>query len=354
MAGDGLDQRVDRREFLRRAGMTAVLLAASDGLLPRKELAEAAVAASTLQDLPESRSVADLLFEPGRRMAVGEDAVGDPGVWRFSEADGTWERIAGAAAFPEGTRLTTITALEEVIVAAGFITQTIREDVVANEQGVLSVQPVESIEPAVFSSADGRVWTVAARRLPSVQWGAFSRMVTASDGRLFGVGSSFTEPGPSETGALFGVVTEDLKGWEAVELGGVADPIHGGVTLLASHGERLLLGAAGIGLASLYVADDPAGPWRPLPAPSMPDPVSFIGIAPHPRGFLLAGVERFGDGVFLWEGGEGGWLRRTPDPELQGAWTLTDLDGATGIADVAGSLGSTLSDMTGFVAQLEG
>ena len=331
-----MDQRasrpadVGRREFLKRATMTAAAASAA-GLYPAALAGPAFGRPRDLPPLEAAGRVSGIVAGPNRLVAVGEDLGQAPAVWTYVFGDRSWTQAAGASAFPAGASLRHVGVVRGTFVAAGAI----------SSEGAPShggdAPHDHGTSPALFRSADGVRWEVVPTGLKRVAGGTFDAIAGLRGGAL-AVGTRFDEADVAEGYGFVAAASRDGVSWRQTTLPGVVPPQHGSVTLLSDVGLGLLFATNGFLTTNLYLSSPAGRTWRRLATPRVEGPVTFIAAA-RARGVItLAAIDHLDEALF-WRGDGRTWRAIDPPRGLGRGAKVVDLEKIRGDVVAAGVRG---------------
>ena len=333
-----MDQRasrpdgVGRREFLKRAAMTAAAASAA-GLYPATVAGPAFGRAGDVPALDADGRVTGVIAGRDRLVAVGEDASQAPAVWTHVLGERGWTQSADASAFPAGTALRQVATLGGAFLAAGAISSE-----GAHAHGGDGPHS-HTTSPAIFRSLDGAHWTPVLTSLEGVAGGALSGIAALSGGGALAVGTSFAEADVAEGYGLIAATSRDGVAWRPTALPGVAAPRHGSVTLLADVGGGLLLGTNGFETTNLYLSSSSGRTWRRLATPKVAGPVTFVAAARSGGALTLAAIDHLDDALF-WRGDGRTWRSIEPPRAVGGRAKVVDFEKVDGAVVAAGFRGT--------------
>lgn len=322
---------VGRREFLKRAAMTAAAASAA-GLYPATVAGPAFGRAGDLPALDADGRVTGIIAGRDRLVAVGEDVAQAPAVWTHVLGERSWSRSADASAFPAGAALRQVATLGGAFLAAGAIST---EGAHVHDAGGTHAH---TTTPAIFRSVDGARWQPVLTGLDGVAAGALSGIAALDGGSVLAVGTRFAEADVAEGYGIVAATSRDGVAWRPASLPGVAAPQHGSVTLLADVGRGLLLGTNGFETTNLYLSSPSARTWRRLSTPRVAGPVTFIAAARSGGTLTLAAIDHLDDALF-WRGDGRTWRAVDPPRAVGGRAKVVDFERIDGAVVAAGFRG---------------
>lgn len=345
----GVNEGVDRREFLRRAAMVSVATAIAGSTYGRGR-GSSALETNKIPPLDASGRVTGITGLPDRLIAVGHDPSG-VAVWTYKFGDRSWSQSASDSSFPTETHLAGVAAADGRAYAAGSVSRLLESRTVYRIVGAQDqeghdakvkpvVVPIHQTSPAVFSSRDGENWERVLDGIPGIRGGVLSA-VAASDGgkRITAVGSEHLEPDVEEGYGLVAVASLDGRVWERVQLKGVAPPRHGDISLLAQMGQKLFLATTGFQSTKLYVRSMIGGSWQQVAGPKVKGPVSYVAAGTVTGSPYLAGVDHL-DRARYWQATGSIWRETGPPGHFDPTARLSGMKRIGGSLIAIGSRGS--------------
>lgn len=321
-----LSDGLDRREFLRRAGLLGLASFVFVGTDQLRAGGRSLRLPASIPSLSEPGVVTALTGGLGQLVAFL--AAPEVTVWGYSAGEAAWSMHADASNFPGETAISGAVMLDGRTLAVGSSQEHVSHYTVIDETGTsVDEYPHRSI-PLITFSEDGVRWEIALHDTLGAASAALYGVAPFPDGSLLAVGSEFTEVDVTEHRDFFAVLSVDAGNtWERIDLDGLAPIYHGQPTAMARVGESVLLVNLSLHWTDLYVASEPQS-WTAVEPPSRStSPTSFLGIASLEDLWILSGIDQ-SFRLHFWVsspvGGSRRWIE-IPRPIAGASTIVTDL-----------------------------